>query len=126
MEENTRPWGRWIKLADNERCTVKILEINPGEQLSFQSHKLRDEFWYLISGKARVHLAPVRNNWQEIEPELKQTDLSPGSNIRIEKNMVHSAENTGTGNEPCRILEISTGEFREDDETRWKDRYERG
>jgi len=46
-----RPWGGFIKFIDNKPCTVKILQIKKGEALSLQSHKLRDEFWYLISGK---------------------------------------------------------------------------
>ncbi|MDP3995834.1 MAG: hypothetical protein Q8P74_01140, partial [bacterium] len=49
-----RPWGGFIKFIDNKPCTVKILFIEKGGSLSLQSHKLREEFWYLISGKIKV------------------------------------------------------------------------
>ncbi len=123
METDERPWGRWIKFADNERCTIKILEIRPGEAISFQSHEMRDELWHLLTGNVRLHLGPKRDTWEEIERELEQSELGPGDSVSITKNTVHCAENTGT--DVCRILEVSTGEFREDDIKRWKDRYGR-
>lgn len=121
LELEQRPWGKFMKFADNEKCTVKILEIKPGEGLSFQSHKHRQETWYVICGKASVSLGPVKDTWEEIEPLLERIELSPGERIIIGRQMVHSAENTG--DEPCLILEVSRGEFREHDEIRWKDRY---
>ncbi len=49
-----RPWGGFIKFIDNKPCTVKILSLKKGESLSLQYHNLREEFWYLISGKINV------------------------------------------------------------------------
>ncbi len=49
-----RPWGGFIKFIDNKPCTVKILQIKKEESLSLQFHKLRSEFWYLVSGKIKI------------------------------------------------------------------------
>ncbi len=109
-----RPWGGFIKFIDNKPCTVKILQIKKGESLSLQSHRLREEFWYLVLGKIRVILG--RNLKQ-----LKKRGLKQGGRVFIPKKFLHRAE----GLENSKILEISIGKFKEDDEIRYKDKYGR-
>ena len=41
--EEERPWGRFRKFTDNQKSTVKIIYVNPNEELSLQSHKKRKE-----------------------------------------------------------------------------------
>jgi mannose-6-phosphate isomerase-like protein (cupin superfamily) len=113
-EDFKRPWGGFIKFIDNKPCTVKILEIKKGESLSLQSHKLREEFWYIISGKAKV-ISGTKTN------KLKSRILKEGEFIQIPKKILHRAE----GISPSRILEISTGKFEENDEIRYEDKYGR-
>ena len=111
-----RPWGGFIKFIDNKPCTVKILQIKKGERLSLQSHKLRYEFWYLVSGKIKVFIG------KDVK-KLKTKILTEGEHIFIPKNALHRAE--GLASPVSKILEISTGKFKEDDITRYEDKYGR-
>lgn len=93
---------------------MKILCLKKGESLSLQSHKLREEFWYLISGKIIVTAG--------ISPKsLKMKKLKDGEHILISKKLLHMA----TAAEPSMILEISFGKFAENDEIRYWDKYGR-
>lgn len=109
-----RPWGGFIKFIDNKPCTVKILQIKKGESLSLQFHKLREEFWYVVSGKIKV----TRGKGLEL---LKKKILQEGEYIKIPKKFLHRIE----GIENSKVLEISTGKFKENDEIRIEDRYGR-
>jgi len=110
----SRPWGGFIKFIDNQPCTVKILQIKKGESLSLQSHKLRTEFWYVISGKIKITLGKSLKS-------LKKKILKEGEYTFNPKGFLHRAEAL----EFSRILEISTGKFREGDEIRYEDKYKR-
>lgn len=107
-----RPWGGFIKFVDQKPCTVKILQINQGESLSLQFHKLREEFWYLISGKIKLTLG---------RKKLRQRILKEGGSVFIPKNYLHRAEALKTSE----ILEISVGRFQEKDIVRIQDKYGR-
>jgi len=109
-----RPWGSFIKFIDNQPCTVKILQIKKGESLSLQSHQLREEFWYLISGKIKVIIGKNLKS-------LKIKILKEGEYVKIYKNILHRAQAI----ENSKILEISTGRFKEEDEIRYEDKYGR-
>ena len=109
-----RPWGGSIKFIDNKPCTVKILQIKKGESLSLQSHKLREESWYLILGKIQV---TIGKNLKR----LKKKVLKEGGYIFIPKNALHRIEALKFS----KILEISTGKFKEKDEKRYEDKYGR-
>ena len=109
-----RPWGGFIKFVDNKPCTVKILCIKKGGSLSLQSHKMRQEFWYVISGKVQVIVGPNPKR-------LKSRVLKEGQYIKIAKKILHRAKAVNNS----QILEISTGKFKEKDETRYEDAYGR-
>ena len=109
-----RPWGGFIKFIDNKPCTVKMLFINKGGKLSLQFHKLREEFWYVISGKIKVTLGRSLKS-------LKKKNLKEGQNIEVPKRFLHRIE----GIKESKVLEISTGKFMENDEIRIEDKYGR-
>ena len=109
-----RPWGGFIKFIDNKPCTVKILYIKEGESLSLQYHKLREEFWYLISGKIRVTIGKSLKS-------LKKKTLKEGQFVSVPKKFLHRIE----GIKNSKILEISTGKVKENDEIRIEDKYGR-
>ncbi|MDD2696933.1 MAG: mannose-6-phosphate isomerase [Candidatus Pacebacteria bacterium] len=113
-EDFKRPWGGFIKFIDNQPCTVKILFIEKGGKLSLQFHKLREEFWYVISGKIKVSLGKSLKS-------LKKINLKEGENIKIQKKFLHRIE----GIKNSKVLEISTGKFIENDEIRIEDKYGR-
>ncbi len=110
-----RPWGGFIKFIENKPCTVKILQLKKGESLSLQSHKMREEFWYVVSGKIKVTIGRDLKS-------LKKKILNEDGSIFIPKNTLHRAEGLLS---TSKVLEISTGKFVENDEIRYEDRYGR-
>ena len=109
MKEVRRPWGFFKEFALNEKCTVKIISINPRQELSLQIHNKRDESWYfLTSGIVQLGKRKFR---------VKKNQM-----IRIKKNMPHRAI---AEKEKVEFLEISKGNFNEIDEIRLEDKYGR-
>ncbi len=108
--EHTRPWGSFIEFTKNKLSTVKILIVNPGEEFSLQYHKNREEFWYVLSGSPTV----IIGNEKFIAEKGDEFIVKKGEKHRI------SAKDT-----EVRILEISFGEFDEDDIVRIEDKYGR-
>ena len=107
---HTRPWGSFVEFTKNKLSTVKILVINPGEEFSLQFHKNREEFWHILSG------APTITIGNE-EFVAKQ-----GEEFIVKKGEKHSISAKDT---EVRVLEISFGEFDENDIVRIKDKYGR-
>jgi mannose-6-phosphate isomerase-like protein (cupin superfamily) len=109
MKETKRPWGKFLTFAKNEKCTVKILIINPEEELSLQQHKLREEHWYFLDDGI-------------VQLGNKTKKIKAGKEIIIKKNIEHRI--IGTKN-ITRVLEVSFGNFSEKDEIRLEDKYAR-
>jgi mannose-6-phosphate isomerase len=107
--ETIRPWGKFIKFAENEPCTVKMLYIVPNEELSLQTHKHRIEHWYFLDGA----LVQINN---------KISNVGEGDLIIVDINVPHRIKSNGT---VARVLEVSFGNFEEDDEIRISDKYDR-
>jgi mannose-6-phosphate isomerase-like protein (cupin superfamily) len=108
----TRPWGNYQILLEDNNCKVKKISVNPGQKLSLQSHEKRNELWEIIDGDGEVTL---------------NSDIKPvfaGITIHIPKKTIHRVENTG--NKMLIFIEIQTGEyFGEDDIVRYEDIYGR-
>ena len=51
-----RPWGAFSQYAFNERCTVSMMTVKPGQRLSLQSHTGRAELWIVIDDGALVEV----------------------------------------------------------------------
>ncbi len=109
FEEN-RPWGKFEKFVKNEKCTIEILYVNPHSKTSLQINKKRDEFWKILDGFA------------EIELEEKIAYAYKGDIIQVPKNSKHRII---TQEKPCVIMEISLGNFDENDIIRIEDDYDR-
>jgi len=105
-----RPWGEEEILTMNEPSTVKILTINPGQRCSLQYHNHRKEFWKLIEGEAIIEIGD------------KKIDAKVGENFEIPPKTNHRINGK---NIPGRILEISFGDFDENDIVRLEDDYGR-
>ena len=106
-----KPWGRFEQYTHNLPCTVKIITVKPGGTLSSQYHYHRDELWVALDPGARVELGE-----QTLSP-------APGEKLYIPRETVHRL--SCEGDQPVRILEISFGEFDEDDIVRLEDIYGR-
>jgi mannose-6-phosphate isomerase len=106
-----KPWGRFEQYTHNLPSTVKIITVAPGGTLSRQYHHRRDELWVILDKGARVQLGE-----EVLEPET-------GEKIFIPRGTVHRL--SAAGEREVRILEISFGEFDEEDIVRLDDVYGR-
>jgi mannose-6-phosphate isomerase len=105
-----RPWGRFEKFHENQLSTVKLIYIKANSRLSLQYHRQRREFWKVIKGTAQVEL------------DGKIIEVKEEENIVIPKGAKHRVKAL---NNNCVILEISYGNFDENDIVRIEDDYER-
>lgn len=106
-----KPWGSFIRFTLNQKSTVKILEISPGEMFSYQNHQQRSEFWYVLEGNPTI----ILNN--------KTTKHKQGDLINVGKKVKHRISNKT--NKKVRVLEIAKGIFNEKDIIRYDDKYGR-
>lgn len=104
--QETRPWGKFEQFSKNEKTTVKIITVNDAK-LSLQSHQNRDELWIILEGNPKI----VLND---------QTYYSkPGDRFEIKRTQKHRIIGPG------KILEISFGDFDENDIQRYEDDFGR-
>ncbi len=109
--QEARPWGGFRRYTHNQLSTVKIITVNPGEVLSLQYHHHRDELWVALDKGLRVTLGD------------RVWDPEPYEEIFIPQGTRHRIG--GVGDRPARWLEISFGEFDEQDIVRLEDHYGR-
>jgi mannose-1-phosphate guanylyltransferase/mannose-6-phosphate isomerase len=106
-----KPWGRFEQYTHNILSTVKIITVDPGGTLSLQYHHHRDELWVVLDPGAKVELGE-----KVLHPEA-------GEKLFIPRETTHRL--SCEGERPVRILEVSFGEFDEDDIVRLEDAYGR-
>ena len=105
-----RPWGHFERFTLNEPSTVKLIYVDKDKRLSLQYHNNRSEFWKIVKGPVKV----------QIGEEIKT--LNTGETITVPKRASHRLIGAGTD---AIILEISTGDFDENDIVRLEDDYKR-
>lgn len=49
-----KPWGSFEIINEGKKFTIKKIIVNPGSQLSLQSHEHRSEHWLIAEGDAEV------------------------------------------------------------------------
>lgn len=89
---------------------VKIITVKPGESLSLQYHLKRDEFWYVLSGDGSAKVGTETMSLEKDTachvPRQAHHRITGGKNILV-------------------FLELSFGEFDENDIVRLEDKYGR-
>ena len=105
-----RPWGSFEDFTLNETTTVKILRVSAGKRLSLQKHSKRSEYWKVIEGDGVA----------QIDEEERQVHI--GDEVQIHAGSLHRL--TG-GEHGVAVLEISFGEFDENDIVRTEDDFGR-
>ena len=107
-----RPWGRFEVLRDESYFKSKIIRVEPGQKLSYQSHDKRAEHWVIVRGEAVVTLND------------KEYFLKQGENIFIPQKAKHRVHNRS--NDILEFIEVQVGiYFGEDDIQRYQDDYGR-
>lgn len=109
--EVEKPWSKFEQYTHNMMSTVKVITVQPDGALSLQYHHWRDELWVVLDTGGRI--------------ELDDAVIYPraGERVYIPRTTAHRL--SVTGDRPVRILEISFGEFDEDDIVRLDDVYGR-
>ncbi len=106
-----KPWGKFQQYTHNVLSTVKVITVQPDGVLSLQYHRGRDELWVILDAGAQV--------------EVGENVMRPkaGEEVFIPRSTAHRL--SAVGNAPVRILEVSFGDFDEDDIVRLDDVYGR-
>ena len=108
--QEERPWGNFRQFVKNTPSTVKIITINPNEELSLQSHTKRSEFWKVIAGSGSYNIDGAKHAF------------TPGDEIFVSVGAKHRLI---SGPEGLSVLEIALGDFDEEDIERFEDKYGR-
>ena len=107
-----RPWGGFSVLRDEAHYKFKHIYVEPGAQISYQSHAKRAEHWIVVRGRGEVTLEG------EIIP------VQAGGSVRIPLGAKHRIRCVGAEN--LEFIEVQTGTyFGEDDIVRYQDDYDR-
>ena len=108
-----RPWGWYDSIEKKENFQVKRIRVNPGGQLSLQSHKYRSEHWVVVKGEAIV------------TKDRDIISLKGGQSTYIPIGVRHSLKNHNK-QDYLEIIEVQNGSyFGEDDIIRYDDIYGR-
>ena len=106
-----RPWGSFKQFAFNQDCTVSLMTVLPGQQLSLQSHTGRAELWIVLDDGAAVQVGD------------EHAERRAGDEIWIPANAQHRLGCSGP--KPVRVLEVAFGNWQQADITRYADQYSR-
>ena len=107
-----RPWGRYSLIDGGSGYQVKMLIVDPDQELSLQLHRHRSEQWVVVSGIGRANLDGV------------ESELRVGDQLVVPVGMLHRLGNPGVA--PFKIIEVQFGDYLgEDDIERFEDRYGR-
>lgn len=110
--ESNRPWGHYEIIYSDDKCKIKLIYINKESQLSVQSHKFKNEEWYILDGKGFVL---INDEWH---------NAKSGDIFEIDAKTIHSF--TALDEDVC-ILERSMSDVvvSEYDIERFEDIYGR-
>lgn len=107
-----RPWGWYEGLSEGERFQVKCIVVNPGGQLSLQSHLHRSEHWVVVRGTVEV----TKGENTMLLSENQSTYIALGERHRL----------ANPGKIPAFLIEVQSGDYiGEDDIVRFEDVYGR-
>ena len=106
-----KPWGCYTDYYRTDSVVFKRIVVNPHEELSYQLHHKREEFWYVLSGNGMLRLNS--SSWY----------VRPGMSFHIKTNESHQLINDG--DEKIVVFEMQFGTCLEDDIVRLEDKYGR-
>lgn len=114
-----KPWGYYEDLYRHQDVVLKRITIAPGEQLSYQTHQQRQEFWKVQSGTGKVRTSDADNplaSW-------RVDTMEPGVTFIIPNGLAHQIINDGETD--LVIYETQVGLCDENDIERIEDPYDR-
>ena len=79
-----KPWGSELIFALTDDYCGKVLFVRAGQALSLQYHEVKDEAWYVQSGRASLELGTVGD-----ERPLETIELLPGDALHYRPGTIH-------------------------------------
>jgi mannose-1-phosphate guanylyltransferase/mannose-6-phosphate isomerase len=111
-QSDTRPWGTWLVIDVGQGYIVKRITVRPGQRLSLQRHRHREEHWVIVAGTAQI----VRDD--------ESFMVEAGGVTRIPLGATHRIANPGAVD--LIFIEVQLGALlAEDDIERLDDAYGR-
>jgi mannose-6-phosphate isomerase-like protein (cupin superfamily) len=112
-----RPWGSYEILSEfavdepgfKDVCVKKLI-VKPGQKPSYQSHKQRNEHWFVVQGTGDV----VLND--------RVIPVAVGSLVDVKIGDKHRVINTSKTQDLI-FIEVQTGHYDEEDIERFEDDY---
>jgi mannose-6-phosphate isomerase len=80
-----KPWGSEVWWAHTSRYAGKILRVAAGHRLSVQSHRSKDETFYLLSGRLLLLKGPTADS-------LTSQEVHAGEGWRNRPGEIHAIE----------------------------------
>lgn len=110
MKIVNKGWGyeKWI-VNKKEYCG-KLLYFNKGKRCSFHYHKLKDETFYLQSGKLLIRYCDIHDYEDGGEEVVDEKILNEGDNFYVYPTLIHQM----VALENSELFEFSTQHFDED------------
>lgn len=109
LSKVNKPWGEYEDFYRSEKVVFKIITINQGEELSYQVHEERDEFWVVLEGQGIIIL------------DDEEYLLTNEDGVMIPAGTKHTVRAQST----LRIAELQFGKCSEEDIVRLYDKYNR-
>lgn len=105
-----KPWGRVTSYTLNQPASVRIIQVQPGQETSLHYHQMREELWVILDDGLRVQVGD------------EVVVAKPGDEFMVPAESTHRIV---AGDKPGRVLEIAYGYTTEDDVHRLEDDYGR-
>ena len=107
-----RPWGKYEIILQEKNTKIKKITVKPKSELSYQSHKHRNEHWIVLKG-----IATIKKNDSSFK-------IKKNESTYIAKGDKHKLINNESSN--LEIIEVQTGiKVSEEDIIRYEDIYGR-
>lgn len=112
MTRVEKPWGYELIVEKTNKYALKDIFLRKGTRSSLQSHNLKLETIFVMSGIVELETFDADKN---VHREI----YKPGDAYTIQPTMLHRV----TAIEDCRLIEVSTPEL--DDVVRYQDDFGR-
>ena len=105
IEKVNKGWGHELIIVNENGYCGKILNLNKGKQTSWHYHKLKNETFYLESGKLEITYGYSKNI-----KKAKKIVMSPGDRFSVPVGLVHRIHAI----EKSKLFEFSTTHYDSD------------
>lgn len=107
-EIHEKGWGYENWIVNNEKYCGKILHFYAGKKFSLHYHKIKDETFYILSGKFKIILYDSLLDYEN--KKMIEKEIAPGDVVHIWPGRLHRLIALEEG----KVIEFSSQHFEED------------